>query len=278
MSKLETITLKDRKETGRCILIYSPSSYGKTASALSLPDDLLIFNAAKKSIRDVIYEGLELRGEPDRKVTICELDSFDQYIDQIGNLSLSYDNGAFPYRSIFFDELSFAQSEFKLAMEDDRFKDALKEKKREDLLGDRFRLDQSDYGGLASMMKRITFLLSKISLHGVNVVCTAWAMERPSWNRMLDFAPYFVGKEYSSIMMGYFNIVGMLVKNPNTITGYPPVIRFVPTYANNFLARAGNYKLANNQYPVYEKGVITDTWIGATELDFTKIINVIKSK
>jgi hypothetical protein len=279
MSKLETVTLKDRKETGRCILVYAPSGYGKTYSALTLPGRLLIINAEKKPVEDVVYEALEQRGEPDREVTICELDNFDQYIKEVGNLKIRYDvcGGDLPYDSIFFDGLSFAQSEFKLAMEDDRFEYYLKINKREDILTDRFRFEIPDWGGIASMMKRITFLLTEISKLGANVVCTAWAMEHPSWNRSLDFAPYFVGKEYSKIMMGYFNIIGMLVSNPNTVSGYPPVIRFKPTYANNFLARAGNYKLTNNPYPVYENGVITDTWVGATELDFSKIINVIKS-
>lgn len=281
----EIVSLSNRKETGRCFVTYSPSGYGKSFTALSLPDNLLFINAEKKAAQDVIYEALELRGEPDRKVDLWEFETFDEYRDNIGNLKLQYDLGHFPYRSIFFDGLSFAQSEFKLAMEDDRFKDALKEKKRDDLLSDRFRLEIADFGGLASMMKRITFLLNAISRKGVNVVCTAWAMERPGWDKSLDFAPYFVGKEYSNIMMGYFNYVGMLVKNPNTVTGYPPVIRYVPTYQHNFLARAGNYKLTNNPYPIYDnekkgidnKPLLLGYWIGATELDYTKIIDVITS-
>ena len=228
MANKETVSLSEKKQTGRCILMYAPSSYGKSLQALSLPDDLLYINAERKAAHDVIYEGLELRGELNRKITLWEFRNFDEYYNEIGDLSLLYEKGSRPYNSIFFDGLSFAQSEFKLAMEDSRFGDALKEKKRDDILSDRFRLDISDYGGLASMMKRITFLLNKISLYGVNVVCSAWAMQRPSWNKLLDYAPYFVGKEYAQIMMGYFNIIGMLAKNPNTVTGYPPVIRFAP--------------------------------------------------
>lgn len=275
----ETVSLLNRKETGRCMLTYSDSSIGKSFQALTLPDNLLFINTEKKPAQDVIYEALQLRNELDRNVTLWEFETFDEYVEQIGNLKLQYDLGQFPYRSIFFDGLSFMQSEFKLNMEDSRFGDALKEKKRDNILSDRFRLDQSDYGGLASMMKRVTFLLNRISLKGVNVVCTAWAMERPKWNMSLDYAPYFVGKEYSNIMMGYFNMVGLLVKNPNTETGYPPVIRYVSTSQHNFLARAGNYKLANNYYPVNdETGKIAGYWKGATELDYTKIINVITSK
>ena len=275
----ETVSLSNRKETGRCMLTYSDSSIGKSFQGLSLPDKLLFINLERKAAQDVIYEALELRGELDRIITKWEFENFPDYIEQLGNLLLQYKSGEFPFRSIHTDGLSFAQSEFKIALEDDRFKDALKDKKRDDILSDQFRLEIADYGGLASMMKRITFLLNRISLYGVNVVCTAWAMQRPSWNASLDYAPYFVGKEYSNIMMGYFNIVGLLVRNPNTETGYPPVIRFVPTSQHNFLARAGNYKLANNYYPVKdETGKIAGYWKGATELDYTKIINVITSK
>lgn len=277
----ETVSLSNRKETGRCMLTYSDSSIGKSFQALTLPDNLLFINTEKKPVQDVIYEALQLRNEPDRNITLWEFETFDEYVEQIGNLKLQYDADQFPYRSIHFDGLSFMQSEFRLAMEDSRHnkdKDDPK-KKREDILSDKFRIEQADYGSLASMMKRITFLLNRISLKGVNVVCTAWAMQRPSWNMSLDYAPYFVGKEYSSIMMGYFNMVGLLVKNPNTETGYPPVIRYVSTSQHNFLARAGNYKLANNYYPVNdEHGKIAGYWKGATELDYTKIINVITSK
>lgn len=278
MQTKETVSLSDNKQTGRCILIYAPPSVGKSASALTLPDDLLIINAEKKPAQDVIKEMLEIRKEPNRKVSLWQFETFDEYIEGIGNLKLEYDACKFPFRSIFFDGMSFLQSEFKLSLEDSRHnKDVVNpQKSREDILTDRFRVEIPDYGSMASMLKRMTFILNQIAqIHNVNVVCTAWAMQQPKWNAQLDYAPYFIGKEYPNVMMGYFNIVGLLVKNPNTVTGYPPVIRFVPTYQDNFLARAGNYKLSQNKFPIYENGVHTEDWIGAGELDFTNIIKVI---
>lgn len=273
----EIITLQDRKPSGRCILIYGAPGVGKSFSALSLPDDLLIINAEKKSVNDVIYEGLELRNEPERKIYKKEFNNFDEILNFLGDLKLQYKVGNKPYQSIFFDGLSFAQSDFKLSMEDDRHLSSLVDpnKKREDVLSDKFRLEQSDWGGLASMMKRITSLLNRLSLSDINIVCSAWSMGNPSYDKTIDFAPHFVGKEYSKIIMGYFNIIGLVVPNPNTGTGYPPIIRFKPTFQHNFVARGGHTKLSNSIYPVFENNKQIGSWIGAGELNFTKIINIV---
>ena len=51
MGKKETITLDQEDNTGRCIFIYSDPAVGKSFSALSLEDKLLIINTEKKSIK-----------------------------------------------------------------------------------------------------------------------------------------------------------------------------------------------------------------------------------
>lgn len=276
--KKETLSLQDRKRSGRCILTYSESGRGKSYQLLTLPDPLLIINAEAKSIQDVIFEALEARGETNRKITIWEFENFSEYMKNISELKEKYDNGTFPYQSIVFDGMSFAQSDFKLELEDDRYdlmveKD--KKKKRDEInLADMFQMEQADWGKNASMMKRITFLLNRISRYGINVVCNAWEMSSPKWNRLLGRAPYFQGKEYATVMLGYFNIVGLLVANPNTRTGYPPVIRFVPE-GDDFLARAGNAKLAAGTFKVNDSN---EVWQGAGILDYGKIVKVLDSK
>jgi len=252
---------KALEDAGLCVLIYGKVGVGKTESLLTLRDPLLIISTEPKDIKRTIKQALKRRGEKNRKITIWEFEKFDEYMQSLDALVEKYENGGRPFRSIGFDTLSFAQSKFKLDLEDDRFDLRLEQERRRDSLIDRFRMERGDWGGLGSMMVRLTALLNRISKYGVIVVATAGLMEYPSWNKLLEAAPAFQGIDYPRVMAGFFDLVGLVEPNPkNPDYPYPPIVRFVSD--GSFVARNCSDALGKK---------------GRGVLDFEKILKVMES-
>lgn len=246
--KRETVSLKSKPDLGLCACAYGGIGWGKTLQLLTLlrcPDveKLLIITNEPKDIKRTIIQGLKILELEDKEVDIVEFDTFDEYEEHIGNLKLAFDKGTKVYDAIGFDTLSFAASKFKVDFEDDRFDERREAGKRKDIMIDKFRVEQADWGGMASAMKRITWMLNKISKHGVYVVCNAGLTEYPTWNRTLEAAPNFQGKEYASVMAGFFDLVGLVEKNLNSESGYPPTIRFT-SEDESFVCRNCHDRLA----------------------------------
>ena len=238
-------------------LIYGEPGIGKTYSFGTLPDPILaIITEPRDPRRTLNYP--EAKG---KKIDFVEFETFNEYMDMLDELYQKYEEGTKPYKSICLDSLSFLQSKFKMDFEDDRFIDAIQEKKRSNLLIDKFRIEKADWGGLGSAMKRITAVLNKFSKQGVQVVATATLTENPSWNRDLTAAPAFHG-EFAQVLNGYFDFIGLVTASGDTGNPYPPVISFVSP-EQDFVAKSCSNTLN-------EKG-------GKGILDFKKILKLINS-
>ncbi len=267
----------DSFKSGRCIATYSDTGVGKTDSLVSLPGKVCIFTPEPKDDTDVITSALERRGElGSRKVDLIDYDNFKDLIATANSLHGAYQSGAFPYDSLAFDVASFAQSRFKREHEDARHNYRLSEGGHIDSITDEFAIELADWGKIASMMIRVTSIFNEISKFGVNVVMNTWVMSNPKWDRTLQYAPFFQGQEYAKIMMGFFNLMGMLVPNPNNALGTPPIIRFVSP-DKSFLTRS-NAKLSTGNFEVKNiEGEVIENWPGSGPLDYEKIIETIKS-
>lgn len=242
---------------GSCWLLYSKPGVGKTYSFGSLPAPILVIVSEPRDPRRTLNYPLARN----KKIDFVEFDTFNEYMDLLDELYQKYENGIKPYKSICLDSLSFLQAKFKMDFEDDRFIDALQEKKRSNLLIDKFRIEKADWGGLGSAMKRITAMLNKFSKQGVQVVATATLTENPSWNRDLTAAPAFQG-EFVQVLNGYFDFIGMVSLNKDGGSPYPPIVNFVSP-EEDFVAKSCSNALN-------EKG-------GRGILDFEKILELINS-
>jgi hypothetical protein len=259
----QVISLDTPVNEGVCICAYGPIGVGKTEALLTLPDRLMIISNEPKDIKRTLRSGLKRRKEEDRKIkVITDLGDFDSYVSYLAGLRQLFLDGKRPCDSLGFDTISFVSSEFKTDIEDDRFKkDFAADQKRKNLLVDRFRFEIPDWGSIASMMKRATWLLNKLSTYGVNVVANAGMIEYPSYNRALEAAPNFQGKEYASIMAGFFDLVGIVRKNPKTPTGFPPTIAFTSA-DDSYVCRNCHERTAGD---------------AGKPVDYSKIIAAIKS-
>ena len=244
-------------DIGLCSLLYSPPDYGKTYSAGTLPEPIAFINCEQKDPRLVL-------ANCKKDITFFEFESFYDEMETIAGWVDQAKAGTFGYKSAFSDGLTFTMSQYKLKLEDDRYEARTIKKEARPGLTDRFRLDQSDWGTVNSMMARRTGLLNRLSKFGVIVVVTAIAQDNPKWNMELGCGPALQGKEYASLVQGYFDLIGLIVEPWKIVDGVirPPMVSFA-SEDGRFLARVTGDRLAQKS-----RG----------PLDWTKIINLVRGK
>lgn len=254
-------TAKDKtKNLGACFLIYGETNVGKTTSFDTLPEPILVIVTEPRDPRLVL-------SHTTKDFTFREYDTFDEYLEALDTLNREYEGGKCKFASICFDSLSFFQSKLKADVEDARFdKDStpvlVSDKRKKNTLVDRFRMERPDWGALGSMMKRLTWLLNRLSKYGVIVVATAVTVEYPTWDRELVAAPAFQGIDYGSVFNSYFDFIGYVRKgHPKP---YPPVVSFVSKSDEPFICKSSSRALN-------DKG-------GTGILNFEKILAVIRRK
>jgi len=245
-----------------CFLIYGPFGSGKTFSIGTLPDPILYIGTEPRDPRVV------LRYHKHKKFTWRFPENFDEIMNLLSTIKRRIDQKQFNYKSVAFDSLSFCQGLFKLKLEDDRYLARLSVDKAREGLIDRFRIDEADWGPVASVMKRITTALNLLSQSGVIVVATASEMEHPKWNRELVAAPAFQGKEFSMLVNGYFDFIGYIEQpwyvEEDSQTGekkiHPSIVSFVSPPDSPYVAKCCSNALIKK---------------GKGPLDFEKILKII---
>jgi hypothetical protein len=221
---------------GGCFLLYGITGVGKTKSLRTLPDPILDYVTEPRDPRRVLSDLISVQ----KKWDFREFDAFDEYMEDLSSVVEQYMKGERPFKSVAFDSLGFIQGQFKLDFEDDRFDMSLSEKKRDDNLVDRFRIEKQDWGGLGSMMKRLTILLNKLSKFGVIVVATAIENEDPKYDRDLNIGPSFMGKDFPQALHGYFDFIGRVTPKKGD-NPFPPDVSFISDGA--FMAKLCSDKL-----------------------------------
>lgn len=256
----------DDNKSGFAFLIYAKTGVGKSGSLATCEGNVLAYNAEDKDLGVVLKDVRQITGKSN-PVRVKGFDTFDEYEADLNALHARYAAGERPYNLIFFDGFTFLQSNFKMDFEDSRFDKSVEDKKREDTLVDRFRIEQADWGGLTSAMQRITKVLVSFTIYGVNVIATAQEMDNPKYNREMEVGPAFVGKGYGQVMPGYWHYIGWVTPGPKQVNGfYLPQVRFVTD--GTFIARSSSVRLNEK---LAQSG-------GVAPLDWHKIFKVIGGK
>lgn len=263
-------SLDDNLPIGLCSLYYSKPGVGKTSSFATLAEALkkkgpikIYYTEERNPLQPLMAAYPELK-DVIRTIIFTRFDTFDEYLDDINQLLIRYEKGERPYAAIGCDSITFIQQLFKTAMEDDRFDDRLSDGKRSNLLIDRFRVEMSDWGGLGSMMKRFTKALQSFSAdYGVPVVCMGTLAEYPSYNKAMEAAPAFQGKDYSDSFTGYFDFIGLVRDSDNEDRPYPPHVSYKSKH-DDFIAKSVSRTLNEKQVK-----------FGYVPLDFRKILKAI---
>ena len=249
-------------------LIYGGWGVGKTYSLGTLPGRTMIVLAELKNIHRVIgYAKGKYKLFPLRVIEVdnegnetIRYRTFDELMNQLNQWLISAQKGKKPFDNIAIDSLSALQSIYGEKVEDDAFERRAEETKSERIakapILERFYKAKDTYIPLNSVMKRTTATLMNFPLYGINVICTAGIPDNEG--QPIEIKPFFVAKEYPSLLNGYFDFVGYVYpKDDEDI--YPPLITFQPT--TRIKAKCGDTRLGGN--------------VGR-RLDWEKIFNVLK--
>lgn len=252
----------DFSKLAPCILFYSATNAGKTMAGLTCEDPILFINTEGKDPR-IIHNQVK----HNKQIHYVKFENFD---DQQDNLNRLYENaikGTFPFKTIFYDGLTFGQQNFRHELEDARGIVRREEEKSRGLV-DQFRFEKPDWGSIGSIMARITKLLCSFSNFGVTVICTA--LEDPSypkWGRGVRIGPALVGQDFPKLLAGYFHFIGYIIKPFQMDRDGKidlPIISFAADYDpdnQDYIARCSSNEL-------FKKG--------PAPLNFEKIIKVIR--
>lgn len=232
----------DGKKVGSSWFAYSPPFYGKSTLIRTIPfKNIKVYWCDRKDPRRT------LRGT-DKNIDIIIPGGFDNAMEELNSLHKEIEGGnPNNWEAIVFDPLSFFMNEITLELEDSRHEQRLTQKKREDTLTDRYKLEFEDYHKAASMMCRISNLLCGFTQYGLFVYGTSVLKSAPSWDRELEAAPAFIGKEFSQQFSGYWDFIFMLDRNPRKDEKgnpklYPPIAKFV-SHDKSFLAGCRSNKM-----------------------------------
>jgi len=256
----------DSSKLGGCFLEYADTDAGKTMSALTLEEPIAFINTQAKDPRVN-----HLQVKHNKKIFYFKPnDAFDDIMDDLNRWLTQYQEGKFPFKSLFFDDLTFGQSNIRHELEDDRYgARVLDDEKKTGARGltDRFRFEKPDWGSIGSMMSRLTFLLNQFSQYGVVVVATAVARhDYPKYGGGVKTAPSLVGMDYPQLLHGYFDFIGYVVEPFSLDTEMNPILPRISFHSEDetFMARCNSLNLLklNRMKPA--------------PLDFGKIMKVIR--
>jgi len=258
----------DPSKLGACILEYADTDAGKTMSALTLEDPICFINTQAKDPR---VNHLQIKhNKTIYYFKVKPGDSFDDIMNDLNRWLIDFRDGKKPWKSLFFDDLTFGQSNIRHDVEDDRHSAReLDDEKRTEARGltDRFRFEKPDWGSIGSMMSRLTFLLNQFSQYGVVVVATAVARhDYPKYGGGVKTAPSLVGMDYSQLLHGFFDFIGYITEPFSIDSGMNPIIPRISFHSEDqsFMARCNSLNLLKmNKFR-------------PAPLDFGKIMKVVR--
>jgi len=245
-------------------LIYSAWGVGKTFSLGTLPGKTMIVLAELKNINRVLgwakgkYKLYPLAVIEDGETRHR---TYDEFMDQMNQWLIQAQNGKKPFDNLAIDSLSELQSIYGEKVEDDTFERRLEEKDKTERMFrrpiiERFYKPRDSYIPLNSVMKRTTKMFQRFNWYGINVICTSGIADNiDEWTIK---EPFLIGKEYPSLLSGYFDFVGYVTPGKNV---YPPVVQFVSD--GTFKAKCGDTRLAKS---------------GGGELNWEKIFSKLQLK
>jgi len=229
-------------ESGALWLIYGGWGVGKTHSFGTLPGRTMIILAEMKNINRVLnyakgnYKLYPLMVEDDGKLRYR---TFDEFMGQMNDWLMEANAGEKPFDNLCIDSLSELQSIYGEAIEDQTHAKRVESGQRSEQMIDRYKKELAGFGVLNSAMGRTTKMLQRFTWYGINVICTAGIPDGGEW---AEIKPYLIGKEYPSLLSGYFDFIGNVVEKGED-DPYPPKVRFLPH--PKIRAKCGDSRLAS---------------------------------
>ena len=207
---------------GNFILIYGKSKVGKSASCLATAEDPIFWMLMERGQVDLTLKAINRK---DLRLKVGYYEGWDDLIDIVYDL-----NNFKQIKTVLFDGLTHVMN-IHLSDEiiDDSFEAREKTKVRKEL-SSRGKMTQENFGVLSRQMVRLMKGFERLTVNGIDVICTARDASSPKWDRALSCAPALSGKEFPRDIKGFFDFIGFVEsrfdKNDETKIVYPPYVSF----------------------------------------------------
>lgn len=253
---MQTLDMKvDRSSIGSCILIYGDTNSGKTTSVLTAEDPILHVNTEPKDPRTIFQQF-----EHGKNISLVRPEGFEDLMQSLNRWKGQANEGKFPFKTLFFDSLTFGQDNFRKEVEDSRF--AARGEEARGVIDLRF--EKPDWGIMSSLMGRVTYLLNQFSMYGITVIATAQAThDWPKWGGGVKTAPALFGQDFPKTLHGYFHFIGYIEEPFKFGPEMELILPRVAFHSNDgsFMARCNSLELAKK---------------GPAPLDWGRIVKVIR--
>jgi hypothetical protein len=217
--KIENYTPGKIEDTrGNLSLFYGKSGVGKSGTALQTAEDPIFWLLAERgqidlTVKAINRPGLRLRvgyyeGWDDCLTTVYEPKNFEKI------------------KTLLFDGITHVMN-IHLADEimDENY-DAMDKAKIDKDLTMRVKMSLEGFGALSKQMGRLMKGFERLTVAGIDVICTARDQENPKWDRTLACAPALAGKEFPRDFKGFFDFIGLVETrfDENKQVIYPPYV------------------------------------------------------
>jgi hypothetical protein len=206
---------------GNFCLWYGKSGVGKSATVLQTAADPIMHILAERGQEDLTIKAIN---RPDIKLKTAYYEGWDDLLEFLYDLK-NFEK----IKSLLFDSLTHVMNiRLKDEILEENFDAREQENKKttEKDLTTRVKGTQEMYGALSNQMFRLMTAFEYLTIHGIDIHCTARDQENPKWDRALACAPALAGKEFPRDMKGFFDFTG-LVESRFDDKGeivYPPVV------------------------------------------------------
>lgn len=240
MAKIEIYQPKDT-EVGDSFVFYGPPAVGKTYALGSLCTlgKTLIINCEQRNVAAVLRDFRD-----SKNLYLHDLRSYDDARELLGTLAEEGLNGRIKYKFVCIDGSTTLQRRLLSELEDDHT-NRLLEKEKDVSLVDRYDLGEwKGWKALSARMWRLHNDLNHLTIYGVHTFFTCGVIENPRWNRDIEHAPAFVGKDYPVNLPYLPDHIGYLSFNHDDDGNimYPSLVSFACN-DDTFLAKTNQERL-----------------------------------
>jgi len=212
--------LSTATKRGNFILIYGKSKVGKSATCLATAEDPIFWMLMERGQVDLTLKAIK---RPDLRLKVGYYEGWDDL------LNILYDLENFKkIKTVIFDGLTHVMN---IHLSDELIEesfDARDKSKIDKELSSRGKMTLENFGVMSRQMIRLMKGFEQLTIHGIDVICTARDQDAPKWNRSLSCGPALAGKEFGRDIKGFFDFIGLIESrfddDGNVV--YPPLASF----------------------------------------------------
>lgn len=212
--------LSTATKRGNFILIYGKSKVGKSATCLATAEDPIFWMLMERGQVDLTLKAIK---RPDLRLKVGYYEGWDDLLDVTDDLN-NFKN----IKTLLFDGLTHIMN---IHLSDELMEesfDARDKSKIDKELSSRAKMTPENYGVLSKQMVRLMKAFERLTVNGIDVICTARDQDAPKWNKSLSCGPALAGKEFPRDIKGFFDFIGLIEsrfdEDGNVI--YPPLASF----------------------------------------------------